>query len=596
MKAEQETRETVWSRPAGVSTVLLLFLLMPWKVTAESYGVTVEHNATATMRDGTKLRADIYRPKAEGKFPVLLVRTPYDKTQEMEFGAKAAARGYVVVAQDVRGRFQSEGDWYPFKYESQDGYDTVEWAAALPYANGKVGMFGGSYVGATQFLAAIAKPPHLAGICPNVTASNYHDGWTYQGGAFEQWFAESWSTGLAMNTMQRRVQSGQKAVAWTQKLPLTTYPVLEAPSTEGLAPYFADWLAHPNYDEYWKQWSIEDHYAQIQVPVFSLGAWYDIFLGGTLRNYARLKKEAGTEEARRGQKLMVYVGGHAGGSDNRKVGAVDFGEKLPFDFDEAMLSWYDALLKGGTSAASAGKPVRIFVMGKNEWREEEDWPLARAKSTRYYLHSGGAASTASGDGTLSTAAPGTEKADQFIYDPNDAVPTLGGPLCCGPFPPAGLGPQDQSKAEARSDVLVFTTPALAKDLEVTGPVSLDLYVSSSAVDTDFTGKLVDVWPNGLAQNLTEGILRLRYRNSQDKAELAKPGETYHVTVDLWATSNVFLTGHKLRLEVSSSNFPRFDRNLNTGEEQAAGTRMSKATNVIYHDKGHPSALVLPLVP
>ena len=596
MRAEQETRENGLRRAAGVSIVFLLFLLMPGTAWAESYGVTVEHNATAVMRDGAKLRADIYRPKAEGKFPVLLVRTPYDKTREMEFGVRAAARGYVVVAQDVRGRFQSEGDWYPFKNESQDGYDTVEWAAALPYANGKVGMFGGSYVGATQFLAAIAKPPHLAGICPNVTASNYHDGWTYQGGAFEQWFAESWSTGLAMNTMQRRVESGQKAVAWTQKLPLTTYPVLEAPSAEGLAPYFADWLAHPNYDEYWKQWSIEDHYAQIQVPVFSLGAWYDIFLGGTLRNYVRLKKEAGTEEARRGQKLMVYVGGHAGGSNNKKVGEVDFGEKLPFDLNEVMLSWYDELLKGRTSAVSAGKPVKIFVMGKNEWREEEDWPLARARSTKYYLHSAGAATTASGDGTLSTTAPGAEKADQFAYDPNDAVPTLGGPLCCGPFPPAGLGPQDQSKAETRSDVLVFTTPALTKDLEVTGPVLLDLYVSSSAVDTDFTGKLVDVWPNGLAQNLTEGILRLRYRNSQEKPELAKPGETYHVTVDLWATSNVFQAGHKLRLEVSSSNFPRFDRNLNTGEEQAGGTRMSKATNVIYHDKVHPSALVLPLVP
>ncbi len=592
MRGEQETSENAWSRAAGVSIVLLPFLLMPGTVEAESYGVTVEHNATAVMRDGTKLRADIYRPKAEGKFPVLLVRTPYDKTQEMEFGVRAAARGYVVVAQDVRGRFQSEGDWYPFKNESQDGYDTVEWAAALPYANGKVGMFGGSYVGATQYLAAIAKPPHLAGICPNVTASNYHDGWTYQGGAFEQWFNESWSTGLAMNTMQRRVQSGQKAAAWTQKLPVTAYPVLEAPSAEGIAPYFADWLAHPNYDEYWKQWSIENHYAQIQVPVFSLGAWYDIFLGGTLRNYARLKKEAGTEEARRGQKLMVYVGGHAGGSNNKKVGEVDFGEKLPFDLNEVMLGWYDVLLKGGTGAASAEKPVKIFVMGKNEWREEADWPLERAKSTKYYLHSAGAANTASGDGTLSTTAPGAEKADRFTYDPNDAVPTLGGPLCCGPFPPAGLGPQDQSKAESRNDVLIFTTPPFAKDLEVTGPVLLDLYVSSSAVDTDFTGKLVDVWPNGFAQNLTEGILRLRYRNSQEKPELATAGEAYHVTVDLWATSNVFLAGHKLRLEVSSSNFPRFDRNLN----QASGSRMSKATNIIYHDKAHPSALVLPLVP
>ena len=596
MRTELETRENALRRAAGVSIMLLSFLLVPGTAGAESYGVTVEHNATAVMRDGTKLRADIYRPKAEGKFPVLLVRTPYDKTQEMEFGVKAAARGYVVVAQDVRGRFQSEGDWYPFKNESQDGYDTVEWAAALPYSNGKVGMFGGSYVGATQFLAAIAKPPHLAGICPNVTASNYHDGWTYQGGAFEQWFNESWSTGLAMNTMRRRMEAGQNAVAWTKTLPLTNYAVLEAPPAAGLAPYFADWLAHPNYDDYWKQWSIEDHYAQIQVPVFSLGAWYDIFLGGTLRNYARLKKEAGTEEARRGQKLMVYVGGHAGGSNNKKVGEVDFGEKLPFDLNEEMLRWYDALLKSGTSAVSAEKPVKIFVMGKNEWREENDWPLDRAKSTKYYLHSAGAANTASGDGTLSTTAPGAEKADQFTYDPNDAVPTLGGPLCCGPFPPAGLGPRDQSKAEARSDVLVFTKPALAKDLEVTGPVALDLYVSSSAVDTDFTGKLVDVWPNGFAQNLTEGILRMRYRNSQEKPELAKAGETYHVTVDLWATSNVFLAGHKLRLEVSSSNFPRFDRNLNTGEEQAGGTRMSKATNVIYHDKARPSALVLPLVP
>ena len=595
MSVEQKSRETMWSRTA-VAILFPLLLLLPRCADAQTYGVTIEHNSVAAMHDGTKLRADIYRPKVEGKFPVLLVRTPYDKTNEMEFGARAAARGYVVVAQDVRGRYQSEGEWYPFKYESQDGYDTVEWAAALPYANGKVGMYGGSYVGATQFLAAIAKPPHLAGICPNVTASNYHDGWTYQGGAFEQWFNESWTTGLAENTMNRRVDAGQNAVSWTQKLPLTAYPILETPPNAGVAPYFADWLAHPNYDEYWKQWSIEDHYAQIQVPVFSLGAWYDIFLGGTLRNYARLKQEAGTEQARRGQKLMVYVGGHAGGSDRKTVGAVDFGEKLPFDFHEVMLNWYDLLLKGQTSPASTEKPVKIFVMGRNEWREEDDWPLARAKSTKYYLHSAGSANTASGDGALSTAAPGAEKADQFTYDPSDAVPTLGGPLCCGPFPPAGLGPQDQSKAEARSDVLVFATPALGSDLEVTGPVSLELYVSTSAVDTDFTGKLIDVWPNGFAQNLTEGILRLRYRNSQEKPELANPGETYRVIVDLWATSNVFLAGHKLRLEVSSSNFPRFDRNLNTGEEQASGTRMSKAVNAIYHDKARPSVLVLPLIP
>jgi putative CocE/NonD family hydrolase len=558
--------------------VLTWGLVKPSLMAAENYEITVLRNVEAKMRDGVTLRADIYRPKAEGKYPVLLIRTPYDKQWISGFGHKAATRGYVVIAQDVRGRFESEGEWYTFKNESQDGYDTVEWAAALPYSNGKVGMFGGSYVGATQFLAAIAKPPHLAGICPNVTASNYHDGWTYQGGAFEQWFNESWTSGLAENTIRRRVGKNYDALGGIKVLPLVSYPVLDAPSAEGLAPYFKDWLAHPNYDEYWKQISIEDRYAQIQVPVFNKGAWYDIFLGGTLKNYVRLKTEAGTDAARKGQRLLVYVGGHAGGSESRKVGAVDFGDKLPMDGDEATLRWYDWLLKGEANGVEKEKPVKIFVMGKNEWREEDDWPLARAKKTKYYLHSAGAANGLSGGGTLSTVAPAEER-----------------PECCEALP-TGIGPEDQRPAEARGDVLVYTTPALAKDTEVTGPVSVDLYVSTSAVDTDFTGMLVDVWPNGFAQNLTSGILRLRYRNSQEKQELANPGETYHITMDLWATSNVFLAGHKLRLEVSSSNFPRFDRNLNTGEEQARATRMIKATNVIYHDGAHPSALVVPIVP
>lgn len=571
-------------------------LTVPAKAAQENYQVIVQRFVSAKMRDGVTLEADVYRPKAEGKFPVLLVRTPYDRRNETGFGMKGAARGYVVIAQDVRGRFDSQGEWYTFKNESNDGYDTVEWAAALPYSNGKVGMFGGSYVGATQYLAAIAKPPHLAGIAPNYTASNYHDGWTYQGGAFEQWFNESWATGLAMNTMRRRVEETDDALGGTKTLPLNDYEVLAAPSAAEIAPYFKDWLAHPSYDAYWKRWSIEDHYANIQVPVLSFGAWYDIFLGGTLRNYQRLKKESGTDAAKNGQRLMVYVGGHAGGSASPKVGAVDFGEKLPFDLDEATLRWYDWLFKGQANGVENEKPVKIFVMGKNEWRDEDDWPLARAKNTKYYLHAIGAgANGLSGSGTLSMTAPADEKADQYVYDPNDPAPTIGGPLCCSALP-TGIGPEDQRPAEARPDVLVFTTPAFEKDVEVTGPVTLDLYVGSSAVDTDFTGMLVDVWPSGFAQNLTSGILRMRYRNSWEKAELAIPMETYHITIDLWATSNVFLKAHKLRLEVSSSNFPRFDRNLNTGEQQARGTRMIKATNVVYHDKAHPSALVLPVVP
>src|SRR5579884_723312 len=324
--------------------------------------VTVERGVKVPMRDGVILRADIYRPKQEGRFPVLLERTPYNKAGGADFGYKAAASGYVVIIQDVRGRYTSEGEWYPFRYESEDGYDTVEWAAALPYSNGKVGMFGGSYVGATQFLAAITAPPHLAGIAPNVTASNYHDGWTYQGGAFEQWFNESWSTGLAENTMHRKVDRSADALAGTATLPLLNYAPLPEVSPAGIAPYFRDWLLHPDFDAYWKALSIEDHYAKIQVPVFSQAAWYDIFLGGSLHNYSHLKTEGGSEAARKGQRLLVYVGGHAGGSSSRKVGAVDFGANLPIDFDGAVLRWYDWLLKGEDNGVANEKPVRIFVM------------------------------------------------------------------------------------------------------------------------------------------------------------------------------------------------------------------------------------------
>jgi len=586
---------------------LVMFLMASAVHAADSYAVVTDRDVAVSLRDGVKLRADIYRPDAQGKFPVLLQRTPYDKNRGVEFGLKAAARGYVVIFEDVRGRYASEGEWSPFMNESNDGYDSVEWAAALPYSTGKVGMFGGSYVGATQMLAAIARPPHLAGICPVVTSSNYHDNWTYQGGAFEQWFNESWtSLVLAPDTLSRAVKKHTDVVAGIGKLPLSDYPLfdveqlaLQSHSTQSLAPYFLEWLDHPSYDDYWKRISIEDHFSEITVPALHIAAWYDIFLGGSLRNYSGIKAHGGSEEARRRQRLLVIVGGHAG--DGPKIGALDFGPAAKFDDGEAALQWYDYLFKGAQNQFASGKPVNIFVMGRNQWREEDEWPLARARNTRYFLHSTGAANgmTPGGPGrrdggALSLVAPKAEKPDQYTYDPGDPAPTIGGPLCCRPLP-TGTGPQDQRPAEARSDVLVYTSPAFAKDTEVTGPVSLELYVSSSAVDTDFTGMLVDVWPNGFAQNLTSGILRLRYRDSREKPEPAIPGKTYHITLDLWATSNVFLAGHQLRLEVSSSNFPRFDRNLNTGEEQARSARVVKAKNVIYHDSAHPSALIVPVV-
>lgn len=574
---------------------LLLLLTRSWA--ADRYEVAVERDVQVKMRDGVVLRADIFRPKADGKFPVLLERTPYNKQGE-DIGWRAAPRGYVVIVQDVRGRYTSEGEWYPFKNESNDGYDTVEWAAALPYSNGKVGMFGGSYVGATQMLAAIAHPPHLAGICPEVTASNYHDGWTYQGGAFEQWFNESWTSGLAQDTFNRKVQRSSNALNGIWKLPLSAYPLFvpgpsESDSTAALAPYFLDWLSHPSYDDFWKRWSIEDHFSEIQVPSLHIAAWYDIFLGGSIRNYIGMKAQAANEDAKRGQRLLVAIGGHAG--SGRKIGDVDFGDAADLNIDDLILAWYEYLLKGVQNEFATNKPVKLFVMGTNEWRSEEDWPLARAVATKFYLHSSGKANSLRGDGSLSTTAPRSESPDQYVYDPANPVPTAGGPLCCDSQHLAP-GPRDQRPVEDRDDVLVYSTPPLTKDLEITGPLSLEIFVKSSAVDTDFTGKLVDVGPNGFAQNLTEGIIRARYRDSQEKPELMNPGQLYKLKIDLWATSNVFRKGHILRLEVSSSNFPRFDRNLNSGFEQNVSLQTVPARNSIYHDDQHPSALIVPVVP
>ena len=569
--------------------------------------IAVERNVAMQTRDGVTLRADIYRPAGDGPFFVLLTRTPYNKDNTAVFARKAVARGYMVVAQDVRGRFASEGEWYTFKHEINDGYDAVEWAAALPHSNGKVGMFSGSYVGATQWLAAISHPPHLAGICPIVTASNYHENWTYQGGAFEQWFNESWTSSLALDTFNRTIRQDLNAMVGATVLPLSQYPVFNVKSaqngsslTHTLAPYFQDWLDHPTYDSYWKQWSIEENYANIQVPALTITAWYDIFMGGSLRNYMGMKASAGTEVARKGQQLVVTLGGHSGWG--RTIGAVDFGPDAPFSENDITLDWYDYLFLGKQNQFANGKPVKIFVMGENKWRDEEAWPLERAKETRYRLFGlqpANGANGVSGNGGLLapgvlTRTSGTPN-DTYTYDPANPAPTVGGPLCCDASHLAP-GPRDQKEVESRPDVLVYSTEPLEQDLEVTGPVTLDLFAKSSAVDTDFTAKLVDVWPNGFAQNLTEGILRASYRESTSEAKPIVPGKIYEYKIDLWSTSNVFLKGHRIRLEVSSSNFPRFDRNLNTGKSASTSAVFVKATNTILHDAAHPSALVLPVVP
>jgi uncharacterized protein len=548
---------------------------------AQQYRVVIEDKVSVKMRDGIMLVADIYRPDAEGKFPVLLQRTPYNRAGASD-PTKVASHGYVVVMQDTRGRYKSEGEFYPFRYEGQDGYDTVEWAAALPYSDGRVGMFGASYVGATQMLAAASAPPHLAAIFPYVTASEYYNGWTYQSGALEQWFTSSWATGLAQDTMERKAAELGNPKLWVNELPVDGYQMLKPPPVASLAPYFRDWVAHETDDAYWQPWKISDHYQDMKVKALHAGGWHDIFLKGTIENFAGMRKAS---PAGADQRLLIGPWAHADTSPEGKIGDVTFGKAVVLDMEGTLVKWADFALKGVQNEYATGAPVRIFVMGENAWRDEQEFPLARTKYTSYFLR----------HGALATESPREEGADSYVYDPMNPVPTIGGRLCCAnnQLPP---GPADQRPNESRADVLVFSTPPLEKDVEVTGFIQAKLYAASSAVDTDFTALLVDVEPSGYARFLTDGIVRARYRNSTKKAEPIEPGKIYEYNIDLWATSNLFKAGHSIRLYISSSNFPRFNRNLNTGEPILGSSRSVAATQKIYHDPKHPSVLVLPVIP
>ena len=587
-------------RATGAPSVMLLVLLiggacLPIKaLPLGPHQVIVQNNVRARMRDGVQLVADIYRPRDNGRFPVLLQRTPYNRKGDATNAFALASYGYVVILQDTRGRFDSEGEFYPFKYESQDGYDTVEWAAALEFANGQVGMFGGSYVGATQMLAALAKPPHLTAIFPYVTASEYYEGWTYQGGALAQWFASSWTSGLVVDTIRRKTDANQRPKEWVNTLPVEGYQLGRSPQPADVAPYFRDWITHERDDEYWKPWKISDHYGEMAVKGLHGGGWHDLFLKGSIKNYLGLRDSAASPAARDGQRLLLGPWAHAGTSPEGKIGDVTFGKAAVLDMAQTILDWNEYALKDVQNQFASDAPVRLFIMGENVWRSEKEFPLARTQYTRYYLHSTSGANSSKGDGLLSATAPADERTDSFTYDPANPVPTIGGRLCCGAAIPPG--PANQQANETRPDVLVFSTPKLEKDLEVTGFITVDLYAATSAVDTDFTALLVDVDQSGYARFLTDGVVRARYRNSTNAAEPITPGQIYKYSIDLWATSNVFKAGHQLRLYISSSNFPRFNRNLNTGESTVNGTHMQKANQTIYHDRAHASAITLPVIP
>lgn len=581
---------------------------------SKKYNVIVERNVPATMRDGSILYADVWRPDDSGTFPVLLTRTPYDKSHPRNATIagvdplRSVGEGYVVIYQDVRGRFTSQGNW-AFEHEFDDGYDSVEWAAQLPYSDGNVGMFGISYLGFTQWMAAVARPPHLRAIFPMQMAGSIRD-FILPGNAFALGSALYWGAGQTADALMRRAASGENIMSSMAGLLAVVDNIPKAyerlplqggnPVISDNFAAFGEWLEHAEDADYWNRISYGHRLHLVDIPVFHLGSWHDVYSGPVPALFAGMREQGGSQNTRASQKLLMGPWTH-GQMASDVIGDLYMGLSATsaiIDLAGLHLKWFDHWLKGKSNGFMDEPPVRIYVMGDNQWRSELEWPLARTVWTKFYLHSGGGANTRGGDGRLDTAAPDTtEPHDSYVYDPNDPVPTVGGPTVQpGTGVGANAGPKDQARVESRTDVLVYSSSALEKEIEVTGPITACIIATSSAVDTDWTVKLVDVHPDGRAYSVADGICRARYRNGNERADFLEPGKAYEYEIDLQSTSNVFKVGHRIRVQVSSSNFPRFSRNTNTGGLIGSETELKPARQTILHNAEHASFVRLPVIP
>lgn len=540
------------------------------------FGVQIDYGVAMQTSDGTILRADIYHPKTNEPKPTILVRIPFSNTLKNRYFSSViaklwAGRGYHVVMQGTRGQYKSEGEYYPLIPERQDGIDTLHWLAKQTWYDGRLGMWGGSYFGYTQWVLADQIDPGPSALMIQIASTEFYSMF-YPGGAFSFYSALYWSVWNASKKEDfptaEMLQHG-----------FIGFPLTQADDRAfGDIPYFNDWVNHPKKDDYWLAIDGKDRAKKLVAPVLLMGGWYDPFLPTLLEDYEKIRQVANAEVAT-ASRLMIGPWGHAravtmsGGHNPRNYRLESLAPSIP---------WFDQHLLKRNDAELMQSPIKIFVMGKNIWREEKEWPLARIKYTPYYLRSNGKANTLSGDGVLSLTVPEKEEAsDTYFYDPQNPVSMAGGAMF-GPL--AGIAKQNY--IEARQDVLVYSTAPLEKDLEVTGPVKLILYVSTTAPSTDFTAKLVDVHPDGSAYNVCDGILRRSYSSSD------KPTA---IEINLWPTSMAFFKDHRIRLEVSSSNYPRFDRNPNTGLNIAMELEPIIAGQKIHHGSLYLSRLILPVI-
>ena len=576
----------------------------------EKESVTIDIDVPSVMRDGTILYADVYRPADEAKHPVVLTRLPYGKGSGMVGGYMNPLRfvraGYAVVIQDIRGTGASEGEFYPRVAEMDDGYDTVEWAAVQPWSDGNVGMYGMSHLGFTQWAAAVTRPPHLKTICPMATQAGARP---FNHGALRLNHILTWASIFPLSELGRKKVSPEKARSLRKRiidytnnindlywvLPLKDVPSVGISKEMGLDPYFyADYLEHNDDRDFWKKSCSPADYEDVDVPALHICGWYDILTDDVIDSYVGMKARAGSPLARSNQKLILGPWIHT--TEMQSVsGDLDFGLESSgnaADITGVHIRWFDRWLKGIDNGIMEEPRVRIFTMGENKWRNECDWPLPNTVYTPYYFHSAGNANSRCGDGALTTLPPEEEPADAYMYNPRDPVPAKPG----GPGTGVIMGAYDFQEIELRKDMLVYSTPPLINDIEVTGTVKVKLFASSSASDTDFVGKLVDVYPDGRAYNLVDGIVRARYRKTEWHAELIEPGKVYEYTLELGATSNLFQAGHRIRLEIASSSFPKWDRNPNTGHKFGQDAEMESAAQKVFHNAVYPSHVLLPVIP
>lgn len=540
--------------------------------------VKTYYHIPVEMRDGVALATDVYLPEEGGSFPTLLVRDMYTNGSaavRQRYAKFATANGYAFVFQSVRGRYDSEGRWYPYFQEINDGDDTLTWIADQTWSDGQVGMFGSSYLASVQWLAALNKNPALVAIAPAVSPGNYYRDVAYPGGAFSLLSRARWGIGLVGSRTNMTF-----AVDWINGI--EHLPLEELAESVGFnVRHFQDWLAHPTYDAYWKPLNLEARAPEMAVPALNIGGWYDVFLRSTIGSYKTMTEQAATQTARDGQRLVIGPWPHAWNTSTG-VGDLDFGEDSIIAAEQMFLEWFDHWMKDGP--APSGAPIRIFVMGENVWRDETQWPLANTQYQPYYLHA---------DKSLSTSRPSSSRGElRYTYDPEDPVPTLGGNI----MEPTLRGPYDQSPLDDREDVLRFVTEPFSEPTEITGPISAEIYAETSAVDTDFMAKLIVVKPNGMAVNLVDGVIRARFREGFEEEKLIEPGQVYRYDIDMWATSYLLSPGDRLRVDITSSNYPRLARNLNTGAPFAKTSEMKVARQTLHLSRDYPSNVTLPIIP